>query len=154
MIGKNDLNNHRHLQKDDKKNNNENQNNKNLKDLEDNSKRKSSGDDLLTNANNDLELNGKNNINSYKEENKNKLNIIKNNKINNHNNPNSKVGRKTKIKSLILVEVKGTKNKHLIIEPQNDYKEVVKKFCLENKLDSNKYMILLNAVKNKIKLYN
>ena len=150
IIGKNDLNNHRHLQKDDKKNNNENQNNKKLKDLEDNSKRKSSGDDLLTNANNDLELNGKNNINSYKEENKNKLNIIKNNKINNHNNPISKIVRKTKIKSLILVEVKGTKNKHLIIEPQNDYKEVVKKFCLENKLDSNKYMILLNAVKNKI----
>ena len=105
---------------------------------------------LLKNENYDFDINRKNNIKSYNEDNKNKLNIVKNYKDNNNNNINSQNEQKTKIKSLIFLEVKGAKTKHLIIEPENDYKEVIKNFCLENGFDSSKYMILLKAVKNKI----
>ena len=146
--GKKDLNNHCYLQKNKEKSKNKNQINKKFKGSEGDSRLKNSIYNLLKNENYDCDINRKNNIKSYNEENKNKLNIVKNYKDN--NNINSQNEQKTKIKSLIFLEVKGAKTKHLIIEPENDYKEVIKNFCLENGFDSSKYMILLKAVKNKI----
>ena len=142
------MNNHCYLQKNKEKSKNKNQINKKFKGSAGDSRLKNSIYNLLKNENYDCDINRKNNIKSYNEENKNKLNIVKNYKDN--NKINSKNEQKTKIKSLIFLEVKGAKTKHLIIEPDTDYKEVIKNFCLENGFDSSKYMILLKAVKNKI----
>ena len=93
------------------------------------------------------------------EEEKKEDNNIKNNsknkkKINykNHNGKiNSDIAKKTNIKSVIMLNIKNAnKNSILVIDPKEDYKETINKFCLENEFQSEQYMEILQAVKHKI----
>ena len=64
--------------------------------------------------------------------------------------PNTQRSRKTKVKSVIMLNIKNVKNQQLVIFPEQDYKGVINKFCLENQLNSNQYMKILEAVRNQI----
>ena len=46
------------------------------------------------------------------------------------------------------------KNSILVIDPKDDYKETINKFCLENELQSEQYMKILQAVRHKINQNN
>ena len=60
--------------------------------------------------------------------------------------------KKNKIKSVIMLNIKNaSKNSLLVIDPKEDYKETINKFCLENGFQSEQYMKILQAVRHKIK---
>ena len=46
------------------------------------------------------------------------------------------------------------KNSLLVIDPNDDYKEVINKFCIENEFQSEQYMKILQAVRYKINQNN
>ena len=63
--------------------------------------------------------------------------------------------KKNKIKSVIMLNIKNaSKNSLLVIDPKEDYKETINKFCLENGFQSEQYMKILQAVRHKIKQNN
>ena len=74
-------------------------------------------------------------------------------KINNnksHRKANTQRTKKSKVKSVLIIQIKNVENKPLIIYPDGDYKEVINNFCLENNLDGNQYKKILDVVRNKI----
>ena len=79
-------------------------------------------------------------------------------KINNKNQNekiNSNRTKKNNIKSVILLNIKNAKkNSLLVIDPNDDYKEVINKFCIENEFQSEQYMKILQAVRYKINQNN
>ena len=79
-------------------------------------------------------------------------------KINNKNQnekTNSKRTKKNNIKSVIMLNIKNAKkNSLLVIDPNDDYKEVINKFCIENEFQSEQYMKILQAVRYKINQNN
>ena len=79
-------------------------------------------------------------------------------KINNKNQNekiNSNRTKKNNIKSVIMLNIKNAKkNSLLVIDPNDDYKEVINKFCIENEFQSEQYMKLLQAVRYKINQNN
>ena len=105
-----------------------------------------------------VNLNPKKSEEEKKEDNniKNKSKIKK--KINNKNHNdiiNSDIAKKTNIKSVIMLNIKnGNKINILFIDPKDDYKEIINKFCLENELQNEQYMQILQAVRYKIKQNN
>ena len=79
-------------------------------------------------------------------------------KINNKNQ-NEKINsnriKKNNIKSVIMLNIKNAKkNSLLVIDPNDDYKEVINKFCIENEFQSEQYMKILQAVRYKINQNN
>ena len=79
-------------------------------------------------------------------------------KINNKNQNekiNSNRTKKNNIKSVIMLNIKNAKkNSLLVIDPNDDYKEVINKFCIENEFQSEQYMKILQAVRYKINQNN
>ena len=79
-------------------------------------------------------------------------------KINNKNQNekiNSNRTKKNNIKSVIMLNIKNAKkNSLLVIDPNDDYKEVINKFCIENEFQSEQYMKILKAVRYKINQNN
>ena len=79
-------------------------------------------------------------------------------KINNKNQNekiNSNKTKKNNIKSVIMLNIKNAKkNSLLVIDPNDDYKEVINKFCIENEFQSEQYMKILQAVRYKINQNN
>ena len=79
-------------------------------------------------------------------------------KINNKNQnekTNSNRTKKNNIKSVIMLNIKNAKkNSLLVIDPNDDYKEVINKFCIENEFQSEQYMKILQAVRYKINQNN
>ena len=68
---------------------------------------------------------------------------------------NSDIVKKNNIKSVIMLNIKNAnKNSILVIDPKDDYKETINKFCLENELQSEQYMKILQAVRHKINQNN
>ena len=107
-------------------------------------------------ANNIYDFTFKNNFYEHKEDNENNKNKSKMNnrkKINknkSHSKANTQRTKKSKVKSVLIIQIKNVENKPLIIYPDGDYKEVINNFCLENNLDGNQYKKILDAVRNKI----
>ena len=79
-------------------------------------------------------------------------------KINNKNlneKINSNRTKKNNIKSVIMLNIKNAKkNSLLVIDQNDDYKEVINKFCIENEFQSEQYMKILQAVRYKINQNN
>ena len=79
-------------------------------------------------------------------------------KINNKNQNekiNSNRTKKNNIKSVIMLNIRNAKkNSLLVIDPNDDYKEVINKFCIENEFQSEQYMKILKAVRYKINQNN
>ena len=79
-------------------------------------------------------------------------------KINNKNQNekiNSNRTKKNNIKSVIMLNIKNAKkNSLLVIDPNDDYKEVINKFCIENEFQSEQYMKILQAIRYKINQNN
>ena len=68
---------------------------------------------------------------------------------------NSNRTKKNNIKSVIMLNIKNAKkNSLLVIDPNDDYKEVINKFCIENEFQSEQYMKILQAVRYKINQNN
>ena len=116
--------------------------NKTTKESNQYSKKKNVMYDLESNYNEYL-LRNDNIEDKIKKEEKKKLRNKRKNHITHKNS-------KTKIKSVLVINIKNAKNKPLIIYPESNYKEAINKFCLENQFDSNQYMKILEAVRNKI----
>ena len=88
----------------------------------------------------------------FKEKNSNKNKKIKNKSF---NKSNTNKNQKTKIKSVIVLQIKNAKkNNNLIIYPNDDYKNVINNFCLENQMDSDQYMQILGLVRDEINKNN
>ena len=79
-------------------------------------------------------------------------------KINNKNQNekiNSNRTKKNNIKSVIMLNIKNAKKNSLfVIDTNDDYKEVINKFCIENEFQSEQYMKILQAVRYKINQNN
>ena len=93
-----------------------------------------------------------------KENNNNKTKLKTKKKIDNKSQfdkINSDIAKKNNIKSVIMLNIKNAnKNSILVIDPKDDYKETINKFCLENELQSEQYMKILQAVRHKINQNN
>ena len=72
-----------------------------------------------------------------------------------YNKANTHRIRKNNVKSVIMLQIKNNgKNSQLIIYPEEDYKEVINNFCINNKIESDQYMKLLEVVRYKINQMN
>ena len=72
-----------------------------------------------------------------------------------YNKANTHRIRKNNVKSVIMLQIKNNgKNSQLIIYPEEDYKEVINNFCINNKIESEQYMKLLEVVRYKINQMN